>query len=92
MNVLTLGIAPVSRHFHISFTYRAHGKTSSGELSSSIVMEQGKSFPIFYNPLNPRQNSRSKLSSSPGSQVYVLGVAGSILISMLYLAMMHSCN
>jgi hypothetical protein len=92
MNVLTLGFAPGAKHFRITFSYYAHGKSFSSELSSSVAMEQGRTFSIFYNPLNPQQNSQMKVSFSSGSQLYALGVAGSILISMVYLAMMNGCN
>jgi hypothetical protein len=47
INTLTLGLAPDSNRFSISFTYRAHAKTFDGEFTSPVAMEQGKTFPIF---------------------------------------------
>jgi len=97
MNTLTLGIAPDSNRFSISFTYYAHAKTFSGELTSPVAMEQGRTFPIFYNPLNP-QESRQSESGATGSgltgrnPLVAIGIAGSVVISLLYLAMMHGCN
>jgi hypothetical protein len=92
MNALTLGITSGSNRFLISFTYYAHAKTFSGEFTSSVVMEQGTSFPIFYNPLNPEQNRQSQSVSTSMPPLFAIGIAGSIVISVLYLAMMHGCN
>ena len=41
MNTLTLGIAPDSYRFLISFTYYAHAKTFSGEFTSPVAMLKG---------------------------------------------------
>jgi hypothetical protein len=93
MNALSLGIATGSDQFVISFTYYAHAKSFSDEFTSPIAMEQGKAFPIFYNPLNPQQNRQSETASpSTGrAPLFALGIAGSIVISLLYLAMMNGC-
>lgn len=97
MNPLTLGIVPDSYYFSISFTYYAHAKTFSGKFTSPVAMEQGQTFPIFYNPLNP-QESRQSESGTIGSGLTVrtplvaIGIAGSVVISLLYLAVMHGCN
>ncbi|MBB6143772.1 hypothetical protein HNQ77_001721 [Silvibacterium bohemicum] len=97
MNTLTLGIAPDSNRFSISFTYYAHARTFRGEFTSPVAMEEGKTFPVFYNPLNP-QESRQSESGATGSgltsrsPLFAIGIAGSVVISLLYLAMMHGCN
>jgi hypothetical protein len=97
MNTLTLGLAPDSNRFSISFTYRAHAKTFDGEFTSPIAMEQGKTFPIFYNPLNPRESRQSKYGATgtgltSKSPLFAIRISGSVVISLLYLAMMHGCN
>ncbi len=94
MNTLTLGIAIDSNRFRISYTYYAHATTFSNEFTSPVAMEQGKTFPVFYNPLNPQENRQSvpgavSISRTP---LFALGIAGSIVISLLYLAMMRGCN
>ncbi len=94
MNTLTLGIATNSNRFRISYTYYAHATTFSDEFTSPVAMEQGKTFPVFYNPLNPQENRQSVPGavSTSRTPLFALGVAGSIVISLLYLAMMHGCN
>lgn len=94
LNTLTLGIATDSNRFRISYVYYAHATTFSDEFTSPVAMEQGKTFPIFYNPLNPQQNRQSVPGavSAGRAPLLALGIAGSIVISLVYLAMMHGCN
>ena len=92
LNTLTLGIAPDSNRFLISFTYYAHARLFNGEFTSPVAIEQGKTFPIFYNPLNPRQNRQSISGSAGKTPLIAIGMAASIAISLLYLAIMHGCN
>lgn len=97
MNTLMLGFAADSNRFVVSFTYYAHATTFSGRLISPVIMEQGMRFPIFYNPLNPQENRQSESGTTLSpvtrrSPLFALGIAGSILISLLYLAMMYGCN
>ena len=67
MNSLSLGIATRSDQFRISFSYYAHAKTFCDEFTSPVATGTGESFPVFYNPLNPKQNSRSE--AAPTSRV-----------------------
>ncbi len=94
MNTFTLGIATDSNRFRICYTYYAHATTFSDEFTSPVGMEQGKTFPVFYNPLNPQKNRQFVLGavSTSRTPLFALGFAGSIVISLLYLAMMHGCN
>ncbi len=92
VNALTLGIAPDSYPFSISFTYYAHATTFSGEFTSIAAMEQGKTFPIFYNPLNPQENRPSEATGlilTRRTPLVAIGIAASVVVSLLYLAMMH---
>jgi hypothetical protein len=94
MNTLTLGIATDANHFRISYTYYAHATTYRDEFTSTVAMERGKTFPIFYNPLNPQQNRQSIPGAASASRgpLFALGIAGSIVISLVYVAMIHGCN
>lgn len=92
MNTLTFGIPTDSNQFLISFTYYAHGKTFGDQFTSPVAIEQGETFPISYNPLKPQQNTKSASASTSRTTLFALGIAGSILLSLLYLAMMHGCN
>jgi hypothetical protein len=91
MNTLSLGIATERNQFIVSFSYYAHAKTFSDECTSPVAMRQGETFPVFYNPLNPQQNSRSESASATRAPLLALGIVGSIVIALLYLAMMSGC-
>jgi hypothetical protein len=92
MNTLTLGIPTDRNHFLITFTYYAHGKTYTDEFTSPTYLEQGATFPIAYNPLAPQQNSRSASSPTTSTPLFAIGIAGSVILSLLWLAIMHGCN
>ena len=92
MNTLSLGIATSRNQFIISFSYYAHAKTFCDEFTSPVAMGKGETFSVFYNPLNPQQNSRSESAPTSRVPVFAYGVAGSIVISLLYLAMMGGCQ
>jgi hypothetical protein len=92
MNTLSLGFATSPNQFMVSFSYYAHAKTFCDEFTSPVAMGMGETFPVFYNPLNPKQNSRSEAAPTGRVPRLAYGVAGSIVISLLYLAMMGGCQ
>ena len=88
---LAFGI-PTSKHFRITFTYYAHGQTYTDTFTSPTYLEQGEAFPITYNPLAPQQNSKSAAEPITKTPLFAIGIAGSILLSLIWFAMMHGCN
>jgi hypothetical protein len=97
MNTFTLGFAADSNRFLIFFTYYAHARTLNSEFTSPTPMERSKTIPIFYKPLNPQESRPSEsvaTEAGPGHRMplFALGITGSLVISLLYLAMTHGCN
>jgi hypothetical protein len=88
---LAFGI-PTSKHFLITFSYYAHGKTFTGEFRSPTYLEQGKTFSITYNPLAPQQNSKSAAIPTTKTPLFAIGIAGSVILSLIWLAMMRGCH
>ena len=88
---LAFGI-PSSKHFRITFTYYAHGKTYTDQFTSPTYLEQGETFSITYNPLAPQQNSKSAAIPATKTPLFAVGIAGSIILSLIWLAMMRGCN
>jgi hypothetical protein len=88
---LAFGI-PTSKHFLITFTYHAHGRTYTDEFTSPAYLEQGATFLITYNPLAPQQNSKSAATTTSRTPLIALGIAGSIMLSLVWLALIRSCN
>ena len=89
--VLAFGI-PTSKHFLITFTYYAHAKAYTDQFSSPTYIEQGKTFSISYNPLAPEQNSKCAATSTTKIPLFAIGIIGSIILSLIWLVVMHGCN
>jgi hypothetical protein len=85
---LAFGI-PTSKHFLISFSYYAHGQTFTDEFRSPNYLEQGKTFTITYNPLSPQQNSKSTTALPTKIPLFAIGIAGSVIISLIWFVMMR---
>ena len=83
---------PSGKHFRITFTYYAHGRSYTGEFASPTYFEQGAAFPISYNPLAPQQNSKSASTPITKAPLFAIGVAGSVVLSLLWLAVMRGCH
>ncbi len=92
MNTLTLGIPADENHFLITFTYRAHGKNYTDEFTSPTYLQQGEAFPITYNPLAPHQNNKSAATPTTKTPLFAVGIAGSIILSLIWLVLMHGCS
>jgi hypothetical protein len=88
---LAFGIS-TGKHFLITFTYRAHGRYYTDEFTSPTYLEQGATFLLTYNPLAPQQNSKSAAIPTTRTPLFALGIAGSIVLSLVWLALMRSCN
>ena len=95
LGILAFGI-PTTRKFSITFDYYAHGRLYSSEFQSSTAIPQNEHLPITYNPLHPEQNSRAHaLNSTPTTSnppLIAIGIAGSVLLSLLWLAVLRSCH
>ncbi|GGG82914.1 hypothetical protein [Edaphobacter dinghuensis] len=88
---LAFGI-PTSKHFLITFSYYAHGKTYTGEFTSRTYLEQGKTFNITYNPLAPQQNNRAANIPDTKTPLFAIGIIGSVILSLVWFAMMRGCH
>jgi hypothetical protein len=84
------------KKFRITFDYYAHGRLYSGEFQSEVAVPQNERIPITYNPLAPEQNSRdpdtSRAPSNAKPPLLAIGVAGSIILSLLWLAILRGCR
>ena len=89
---LAFGI-PTRRHFRIRYNYFAEGELHEGQFASEKALPQGHLFPIRYDPDAPHQNTHSANSLAPTrGGLLALGIAGSVLLSLAWLALMHGCS
>ena len=83
--------------FRITFDYYAHGRLFSGEFQSPVAIAQNETIPISYNPLNPQENSRdlgSGATASAGGKppLVAVGIVGSVVLSLAWLAILRGCR
>jgi hypothetical protein len=88
---LAFGI-PTSKHFQITFNYWANGELHTGQFYSDVAIPQSHLFPISYNPSAPHEHSKSGSAFSTKDPLIVFGIAGSVVLSLLWLAILHGCN
>jgi hypothetical protein len=93
MNTFTLGIQ-TGEKFRIAFDYYAHGQLYSDEFQSPVAIAQNERISIAYNPLHPEQNNRTSGPNASPSRTPLIGIGiiGSIVLSLLWLTVMRSCN
>ena len=84
------------KKFRIAFDYYAHGQLYSDEFQSPVAIPQNEHISITYNPLRPEQNSRGRNSEttlkSTRPPILIMGVIGSVFLSLLWLAILRSCH
>jgi hypothetical protein len=95
MNPLAFGVQ-TGEKFRIGFDYYAHGRLYSDEFQSPVAIAQDERIRMAYNPLRPEENSRSSggmgsFGSGRGS-LLGMGIGGSIVLSLAWLAMLHGCR
>ena len=88
---------PTRKRFVIGFRYRAPARSYTGEFRSTKTIPQGQRLNLSYNPLAPEQNSRS--GALPGGAtgsvgrgaLLAFGIAGSVVLSLLWLGILRGC-
>lgn len=86
---------PTMRHFRITFNYWAPNTNNidelhTGELTSEKAMHVGTLFPIRYNPDAPHETSHSTQLPTR-APLLAIGIIGSIILSLAWLLILHSC-
>jgi len=89
ISALTLRITEDPNKLIVSFTYYAHAQTYYANFISPVAMAQGDTFSVYYNALNPRQNTRSPSESTKRSPRSDIATLGAILISIIVLSMVR---
>ena len=92
MNTFRMGVQSGEK-YRIAFDYVAHGQTYSDEFESPIAIPQNEQFAVRYNPLAPRENNRSDGGGSAvRPPLFAIGVVGSVVLSLLWLAVLRGCS
>ena len=73
----------------VSFTYYAHARTYYDNFISAVAMAQGETFSVYYNALNPSQNTRSPSESTKRSPLSDIAILSLIILSILVLTLVR---
>jgi hypothetical protein len=86
---------PTSKHFRIRYNYFADGELHEGELASAKAMPQGTLFPVRYNPEAAKEHRHvdaQGVAASPVRAQIVVGILGSVVLSLGWLLLMRGCH
>ena len=88
---------PTGKHFRITYNYwarNAEGKDElhTGEYTSAKAVPQGTLFPIRYNPEAAHENTHSASMPSTRSPLIAIGIIGSIVLSLVWFAILRGCH
>jgi len=90
---LAFGV-PSDKHFRITYSYNADGELHTGQLYSKTALPQGHLFPVRYDPDAPHRHASDGQNTTPDPRraMLALGIAGSLVLSLAWLAVMHGCR
>lgn len=92
LNTFYLGIQ-TTRKFRITADYYAHARLYSTEFQSDVAIPQDTPLPVSYNPLKPAQNTLAPIEEPPSrSALFAFGIAGSLILSLLWFAILRGCS
>jgi len=88
--------APSGKHFRIRYNYFANGETHEGQLYSATAIPQNTLFPVRYNPAAAHDHTHDHTAAppmpNPRRAMLVIGVLGSLVLSLAWLLLMRSCS
>ena len=85
-SALTLRITNDPNRLIVSFTYYAHARTYYDNFISPVARAQGEAFSVYYNALNPRQNTLTPSRLLKRGALSDTAILSFVLLSMLLLA------
>ncbi len=92
---LAFGV-PSGKHFRIRYNYFADGALHEGQLYSATAMPQNTLFPVRYNPELPHEHSHDQgtgpVAPNPRRALFIVGVIGSVVLSLAWFAVLRGCR
>ena len=79
------------KHFRLTYSYRVGEELHTGECFSEIARPQGSLFAIRYDPDLPHVH-RSGDGAPRRLPLLAIGVAGSIVLSLVWLLVLRGCS
>lgn len=88
---LAFGV-PRSKQFRIRFQYWVDGTEHTGEYWSETAVARGTLFPVRYDPEAPHHNDKAATLPTLRGVMLVVGVAGSVVLSLVWLVVLRGCS
>lgn len=79
------------KHYRIGYNYLVGDELHTGECYSEIARPQGSLFPVQYDPDSPHIH-RSDSGAEPRIPLWMIGIAGSILLTLVWLLVLRGCS
>jgi hypothetical protein len=87
---------PSGKHFRIRYNYNADGQLHTGEFYSATAIPQNTLFPIRYNPAathdHTHESSAATTPPNPRRAMLLIGIAGSVILSLAWLLILRGCK
>jgi len=85
---------PSDKHFRIRYNYYANGEHHEGQFYAATAIPQNTLFPIHYNPDLPADHihDHSPVTISQRRVPILVGIIGSIILSLAWLSIIRSCK
>jgi hypothetical protein len=83
---------PSGKHFLIRYNYWADDSLHEGEFYTDKPIPQGSLFPLHYDPTLPSRNQHTNTVPPVRRVQLVIGIAGSVVLSLGWLLVLHSCR
>jgi hypothetical protein len=92
-SALAFGVQ-LGEKFRITFDYRVDGQIYSDEFQSPVAVAQDEVVKLQYNPLHPEQNSLSRRDPQSAGKppLLLIGIVGSLVMSLAWLAILRGCR
>ncbi|HEY6848742.1 MAG TPA: hypothetical protein VI320_21405 [Terracidiphilus sp.] len=89
ISALTLRITDDPNRLIVSFIYYAHARTHYDSFLSPVAMSKGETFSVYYNALNPSENTQSPCEPTERNPVPDITILGFTTLSILFFTMVR---
>jgi hypothetical protein len=86
---LTLHITNDPNKLIVSYSYYAHARTYYDNFMSTAAMVRGEAFSVYYNALNPSENTQSPSEPKKRRALPDVAILGYITVSILFLTIVR---
>lgn len=91
LQAMAFGV-PQTKHFRIHFNYWVGDALHEGEFLSEKAIPQGSLFPVAYDPDAPHEHELAGAPTSGRSPLLMVGIVGSIVLSVIWALVLHGCQ